>query len=113
MALGALPSQIRTRFLAQGAGISLLGCIAGLAIAAAFSRLLAGILYDVSRLDALTYIAALLAYSSLPPPLPRSQPRALHISIRWKSYGTNNGRSAPLGGRITKISPSTSSSVDT
>jgi putative ABC transport system permease protein len=57
MALGALPSQIRTGFLAQGAGVSLLGCISGLAIAAAFSRVLAGMLYDVSRLDALTYIA--------------------------------------------------------
>ena len=57
MALGALPSEIRTRFLIQGVGISLLGCIAGLAIAAVFSRLLAGMLYDVSHLDALTYIA--------------------------------------------------------
>ena len=56
MALGALPSQVRTHFLAQGAGISLLGCIAGLTIAAAFSRLLAGMLYVVSRLT-LTYIA--------------------------------------------------------
>jgi putative ABC transport system permease protein len=56
MALGALPSQIRSHFLAQGAGISLLGCVAGLAIAAALSRLLAGMLYDVSRLDPLTYI---------------------------------------------------------
>src|SRR5690242_11206917 len=56
MALGALPQQIRTRFLAQGTGISLLGCLAGLAVAAAFSRLLAGMLYDVSRLDPLTYI---------------------------------------------------------
>jgi putative ABC transport system permease protein len=57
MALGALPHQIRTRFLVQGAGVSLLGCIAGLALAAAFSRLLAGMLYDVSRLDPLTYLA--------------------------------------------------------
>jgi putative ABC transport system permease protein len=57
MALGALPSQVRTHFLAQGAAISLLGCIAGLAIAAPFSRLLVGMLYDVSRLDALTYFA--------------------------------------------------------
>jgi predicted permease len=57
MALGALPGQIRTRFLAQGAGVSLLGCIAGLAIAASLSHLLAGMLYDVSRLDPLTYFA--------------------------------------------------------
>ena len=57
MALGALPSQIRARFLAQGAGVALLGCVAGLVIAAALSRLLAGMLYEVSRLDPLTYIA--------------------------------------------------------
>jgi len=57
MALGALPSQIRLRLLAQGAGVSLLGCMAGLAIAAVFSRVLAGMLYDVSGLDPVTYIA--------------------------------------------------------
>ncbi len=73
MALGALPGQIRTRFLAQGAAISLLGCIAGLAIAAAFSRLLAGMLYDVSRLDPLTYVAVaigVLAVASAASALP-------------------------------------------
>jgi putative ABC transport system permease protein len=55
MALGALPSQIRGRFLAQGAGVSLVGCMGGLAMAAGFSRLLGGMLYHVSRLDPLTY----------------------------------------------------------
>jgi putative ABC transport system permease protein len=80
MALGALPHQIRTRFLAQGAGISLLGCMAGLAIAAVFSRLLAGMLYDVSRLDPLTYIAVaagVLAIAAIASALPAT--RAAHL----------------------------------
>ncbi len=80
MALGALPGQIRSRFIAQGAGVSLLGCIAGLAMAAAFSRLLAGMLYAVSRLDPLTYIAVaigVLAVTALASALPAS--RAAHL----------------------------------
>jgi putative ABC transport system permease protein len=60
MALGALPDQIRTHFLVQGAGVALFACIAGLAIAAACSRLLAGMLYGISRLDPVTYIAVAL-----------------------------------------------------
>ena len=60
MALGALPDQIRTHFVVQGTGIALFGCIAGLAIAAACSRLLVGMLYGVSRLDPVTYIAVAL-----------------------------------------------------
>ncbi|MGH9584798.1 MAG: FtsX-like permease family protein, partial [Bryobacteraceae bacterium] len=80
MALGALPSQIRNRFLAQGLGISLLGCVAGLAIAAFLSRLLAGMLYGVSRLDPLTYLAVaigVLAVAALASALPAS--RAAHL----------------------------------
>lgn len=60
MALGAVPRQIRTRFLAQGAGVSLIGCLAGLAIAVILSPILTGMLYDVSRLDPLTYLAVTL-----------------------------------------------------
>jgi len=96
MALGALPSQIRTRFLAQGSGISLLGCISGLAIAAAFSRLLAGMLYDVSRLDPLTYVPVaigVLAIATAASALPAS--RAAHLDP-MKSYATNSRQSAPL-----------------
>lgn len=80
MAVGALPNQIRARSLAQGAGISLLGCMAGLAMAAAFSRLLAGMLYDVSRLDPLTYIAValgVLTVAAAASALPAS--RAAHL----------------------------------
>lgn len=55
VALGALPAQIRWRFLTQGVGIALCGCLAGLAAASALSSLLAGMLYGVSRVDAITY----------------------------------------------------------
>jgi ABC-type antimicrobial peptide transport system permease subunit len=57
MALGALPGQIAGRYLAQGLRVSLLGCAVGLVVAASLSRLLAGMLYGVSRLDSLTYFA--------------------------------------------------------
>jgi putative ABC transport system permease protein len=56
MALGALPGQIFTLFLLQGTLVSLAGCLAGLAIATVFSRLLVSMLYGVSRLDGVTYL---------------------------------------------------------
>jgi putative ABC transport system permease protein len=56
IALGALPRQIRAGFMAQGAWVALIGCVAGLVLGAACSRLLAGMLYAVSRLDPVTYI---------------------------------------------------------
>ncbi|MGH9640243.1 MAG: FtsX-like permease family protein, partial [Bryobacteraceae bacterium] len=80
MALGALPGQIRRRFLAQGLGVALIGCIAGLAIAASLSRLLSSMLYDVSRLDPITYAAVaigVLAVAALASALPAS--RAAHL----------------------------------
>ena len=71
--------------------------VAGLAIAAVFSRLLAGMLYDVSRLAPSPTSRSLLAYWPLPPSLRRSPPPALHISIRWKSYATNRYSRSPAG----------------
>ena len=55
MALGAVPAQIRRQFMAPGMGVSLLGCLSGLAIGAGVSRLLTGMLYGVSRADSITY----------------------------------------------------------
>jgi len=54
LALGALRGQILRRFLFQGLGVSLLGCVAGLALAAALARLISGMLYGVSTSDAIT-----------------------------------------------------------
>jgi putative ABC transport system permease protein len=73
LALGALRAQIVRQFLAQGMRVSLLGCAAGLGLAAAFTRVLAGMLFGVSPWDALTMtgvvalvIAVSIAASLLP-----------------------------------------------
>lgn len=55
IALGALPNQILTKFFMRGLGVSVAGCAVGLVLAAALSRLLAGMLYGVSRSDFTTY----------------------------------------------------------
>ena len=73
LALGALRGQIVGQFLGQGMRVSLLGCIAGLALAAVFTKLLAGMLFGVSPWDAVTMtavvglvVAVSLAASLLP-----------------------------------------------
>ncbi len=60
LALGAARSRIVSHFLLQGLRVTLIGCIAGLALSLASSRLLAGMLYGVSPLDPITYIAVLI-----------------------------------------------------
>ncbi len=65
MALGALPASIRTRFVMQGVRVSLFGCLAGMVIGAGVSRLLAGMLYGVSRTDTTTYVAVWLGVLAL------------------------------------------------
>jgi putative ABC transport system permease protein len=54
LALGALRGQIMRQFLGQGMRVSLLGCVAGLALAAAFTRVLARMLFGVSPWDVIT-----------------------------------------------------------
>ena len=51
LALGALRGQIVRQFLWQGLVVCLLGCLVGFALAAASSRVLAGLLYGVSPTD--------------------------------------------------------------
>ncbi len=60
LALGALRGQIVKQFLWQGLAVCLLGCVAGFALAAASTRLLAGLLYGVSPTDAPTLGAVIL-----------------------------------------------------
>ena len=60
LALGAARSRILTQFLFQGLRVTLIGCVAGLALSLASSRLVAGMLYGVSPLDPITYIAVLV-----------------------------------------------------
>lgn len=60
LALGALRGQIASLFLAQGIGVSVIGCVVGLCLAAGFTRLLAGMLYGVSPSDAITFIGVIV-----------------------------------------------------
>ncbi len=57
LALGALRNEVVTQFLFEGLRASLLGCLAGLALAAAFSRLLQSMLYGVTSSDTVTFAA--------------------------------------------------------
>jgi putative ABC transport system permease protein len=57
LALGALRGQIVRQFLWQGLAVCAAGCLAGQALAAASTRLLAGLLYGVSPSDVPTLSA--------------------------------------------------------
>src|SRR5262249_56730885 len=52
LALGALRVQILRQFLGQGMRVSLLGCVAGLGLAASITRLLAPMLFGGSPAEA-------------------------------------------------------------
>lgn len=60
MALGATRGQIAALFLFKGFTVCTLGCLAGLALAVAFARVLAGMLYGVSPNDVLTLSAVVV-----------------------------------------------------
>lgn len=60
LALGALRGQIATKFLFEGLRVAAIGCVVGLALAAASGRLLAGMLYGVSSLDAVTFCGVIV-----------------------------------------------------
>lgn len=60
LALGASRGQVVQQFLGRGLRVSLLGCVAGLALAAAFARLLSGMLYGVSPADPTTLVGVVV-----------------------------------------------------
>ena len=60
LALGALQGQIVKQFLLQGLVATGVGCLAGWGLAAAFSRVLSGMLYGVSPSDAPTLATVVL-----------------------------------------------------
>jgi len=60
LALGAARGRVLRQFLAEGLGVALAGCAVGLGLAAAFTRLLAGMLFGVSPTDAATLAGVLL-----------------------------------------------------
>jgi len=68
LALGAMRGQIVKQFLWQGLGVTLLGCIAGGVLAAAFAQVLSGMLFGVSPRDPATLsgvIAIVLAVAAV------------------------------------------------
>ena len=65
LALGVLRTQVVRQVFAQGLRVSLLGCVAGLALTGAFSRLLSGMLYGVSASDAATMTAVIVVVLSV------------------------------------------------
>jgi putative ABC transport system permease protein len=76
LALGAMRGQIVKQFLMQGLGISMLGSIAGVCLALASARVLAGMLYGVSPSDAPTLsgvVLIVLAVAALASLLPASR----------------------------------------
>jgi putative ABC transport system permease protein len=59
LALGASREQIVKQFVLQGLRVTLLGCAAGWGFAAAFARVLSGMLFGVSPTDAATLSAVI------------------------------------------------------
>jgi len=59
LALGAAPPDVKRMFVRYGLAVATIGIAAGLAAAAAFSRLLTSLLFEVRPLDPATYLAVL------------------------------------------------------
>jgi predicted permease len=80
LALGAMRRQIVRQFLMRGLAVGAAGIVAGLALAAAFTRLLAGMLYGLSPWDGITLagvIATVLAVSLVASLVPAVRAAAL------------------------------------
>jgi putative ABC transport system permease protein len=59
LALGAMRTRIVRQFVAHGLCVAGIGCVVGLGLGAAFTRLLAGILFGVSASDPPTWAAVI------------------------------------------------------
>jgi len=60
LALGAMRGQMVKKFVLEGLGVTLIGCVAGVGLAAAFARVMSGMLYGVSPTDVPTLSAVVL-----------------------------------------------------
>jgi putative ABC transport system permease protein len=85
LALGALRKQIVKQFLLQGLHVTVLGCVAGWGLAAAFTRALTGMLYGVSATDAATLssvvflVLAVAGVASLVPAIRASRVEPMQV----------------------------------
>jgi predicted lysophospholipase L1 biosynthesis ABC-type transport system permease subunit len=58
VALGAAPRVVRRMFIYRGLTLSAIGIVAGAVVAAGLTRLMSALLFGVSPLDAVTFVAA-------------------------------------------------------
>lgn len=65
IALGALPRQVRARFVRQGLGVVAAGLALGLAAALALTRMLDALLFEVSATDPLSFIVAVVLLTAV------------------------------------------------
>ena len=65
LALGAQPGQVRLMVLRQGLGVALVGVVVGLGAAAAATRVMGSLLFEVSTHDPVTFGAAALALTAV------------------------------------------------
>jgi ABC-type antimicrobial peptide transport system permease subunit len=80
LALGAGRARIVRQFVMRGLFVASLGCLAGLALALAFTRVLAGILFGVAPDDPLTLstvVGAMIAVAGLASLLPAARAAVL------------------------------------
>jgi ABC-type antimicrobial peptide transport system permease subunit len=57
MAIGAQPADVKRMFIRHGIGLTLTGLGLGLAAAFALTKLMAGLLFNISPHDPLTFVA--------------------------------------------------------
>jgi putative ABC transport system permease protein len=60
LALGARPGELKRMFVRQGIGLAAIGVICGLAAAVGLARLMSSLLFGISPLDPVTYVAVSL-----------------------------------------------------
>jgi putative ABC transport system permease protein len=100
LALGARQGQIVKQFLLQGLTVTLLGCGAGWALAAAFARVLSGMLYGVSPSDVPTlftvvFLMLLVAASAALVPAIRASHDAKLAARQVASWRRTKGTAIP------------------
>ncbi|MFI5242311.1 MAG: FtsX-like permease family protein [Gemmatimonadales bacterium] len=88
IALGAQPGQVSRMISRQGLGLALVGVVIGTGVALGATRLLRGLLFDVSPTDPLTFAAAcagLLGMAGLASWLPARRAAAVDPADTLKS----------------------------